>query len=36
MLPCLRGGRFSRFVIAVLSASINTGRVRRGWITSST
>ena len=36
MLPCLRGGRGSRFVIAVRSASISTGRVRRGSITSST
>ena len=36
MLPCLRGGRRSRFVIAVFSASISTGRVRRGSITSST
>jgi hypothetical protein len=36
MLPCLRFGVGSRFVIAVLNASISTGRVRRGWITSST
>ena len=36
MFPCLRGGRRSRFVIAVRSASISTGRVRRGSITSST
>ena len=36
MLPCLRAGRGSRFVIAVRSASISTGRVRRGSITSST
>ena len=36
MLPCLRGGVRSRLVIAVRSASIRTGRVRRGSITSST
>jgi hypothetical protein len=36
MLPCLRGGRRSRFDRAVSSASISTGRVRRGSITSST
>jgi hypothetical protein len=36
MLPCLRGGRDSRFVSAVSSASMSTGRVRRGSITSST
>ena len=36
MFPCLRGGRRSRFVSAVSSASISTGRVRRGSITSST
>ena len=36
MFPCLRGGRRSRFVRAVSSASISTGRVRRGSITSST
>ena len=36
MFPCLRGGRRSRLVIDVCSASISTGRVRRGSITSST
>ena len=36
MLPCLRRGRGSAFVSAVSSASISTGRVRRGSITSST
>jgi hypothetical protein len=36
MFPCFRGGRRSRFVRAVSSASISTGRVRRGSITSST
>ena len=36
MLPCFRFGRSSAFVNAVSSASINTGRVRRGSITSST
>ena len=36
MLPCFLGGRRSRFVSAVSSASISTGRVRRGSITSST
>ena len=36
MFPCLRFGRGSRFVSVVSSASISTGRVRRGSITSST
>ena len=36
MLPCLRRGRGSSLVSAVASASISTGRVRRGSITSST
>ena len=36
MLPCFRCGFGSRFVSAVSSAEISTGRVRRGSITSST
>ena len=36
MLPCFRRGRGSCFGSAVSSASISTGRVRRGSITSST
>lgn len=36
MFPCLRRGRGSRFVSAVSSAEISTGRVRRGSMTSST
>jgi hypothetical protein len=36
MFPCFRGGRRSRLGRAVSSASISTGRVRRGSITSST
>ncbi len=36
MLPCLRFGVGSRFESAVSSAEIRTGRVRRGWMTSST
>ncbi len=36
MLPCLRGGRRSRLVSAVASASQRIGRLRLGSITSST
>ncbi len=36
MFPCRRFGRSTRLVSAVSSASISTGRVRDGRITSST
>ena len=36
MLPCRRLGRSTRLVSAVSSASISTGRVRDGRMTSST